>query len=619
MDTMDIPRLMATPTPKKNESFKGYTLRLSEANGLVTPATMLGLAGMDQKDIRLARHPVEIIAGLTGKEVAEFSGITYSDDNVSGETRLLGQPLSLAYMSLRDPKICPYCIDELGYIPACWDLVSYTICHVHNMRLLSECPHCNQKLKWLRPGVLQCHCGQSLKAEPSEAKVYRTAELHRVMDAVLRKVRLANTDSSSGMPFEALTMMSLNTLLGVLHALGAHKIHLENGTTWVKALIDPEAELEAASDILAEWPNGFLRLLEMDMRAAKKQSTSLRLRHGPLYSKLFKMGYPEAETQLFLDAMVLHANNHPDKYVIDTRIAKKATVASERRGSGIYQAAKLAGVMPSTMRKWIKAGKTEVVIDARGKALIKGNFIESLLPLAEESLGIREAAAYVGLPVAVLKYLREQAVYQAKHRTVLPYSFAIPDLQSMVVNFLSLAKPSHDHDLNGLVTLSELMRKKFRSDTIKAQLLQAIFNSELEAYGNPESIGEILVSLQAATTLADKLMTNESGRYLVRQAVAIIGCDIGSIGGLIQMGLLTTHIEHGAVYLERDQVDAFALNYIPLVRVLKPHGMSSARGARVCANSGMEILSVPRQPGNQIQTFIKRADSEKLLQLMKER
>jgi hypothetical protein len=163
------------------------------------------------------------------------------------------------------------------------------------------------------------------------------------------------------------------------------------------------------------------------------------------------------------------------------------------------------------------------------------------------------------------------------------------------------------------------MRRKFRSDTIKAKLLQAVFNSELKAYGNPESIGGILVSQQEATTLADKLMKDESGMYLVRQAVAIIGSDTGSIGGLVQMGLLTTHIEQGVVYLERDQVDAFALNYIPLVRVLKPHGMSPARGARVCANSGVEILSVPREPGNQIQTFIKRSDSEKVLQLMRER
>jgi hypothetical protein len=618
MDTKDIPVLVVTPQPTPTESFRGYTLRLSEANGLLTPASMLGVAGMDPWDIRLARHPLEIIAGLAGKEAAELQSIAYSQDNVNGEPRLLGHPLALSYLSLRDPKICPECIQEQGFIPARWDLASYTVCHVHKKQLSTSCPACKQKLKWFRPGLLTCNCGESLTEANTETVEHPVDDLSKALTAVLERSSLSDADASYGLPLSALSMMSLRTLVGLIHTLGEHKLQLEGQSSKEQGV---NAQVRAAAETLAYWPQGFLHLMELDMAATSNASSSLRLRHINLYGKLFKMGYPETEMEIFRDAMILHANNHSDFYVIDRRIAKKSQLApTVTDEDGIKGAALKAGVMPSTMHRWIKKGKVTVARQLAGKtpSIIDQNLLAQLMPLTKESLALRDAAAFIGLPVSVLQGLRELGVYKQRHRTVLPQTFPVADLKAMVEEFVSRAHPVPDHEAGTLIYVATLMSRIFRSKSIKAELLNAMHQHELMVFGQAETICELLVSDLEASRLADKLMIKHSGQYSMRQASEMIGCNIDTLKGMTVSGFFKHEQSQGVIYFDCEQIDAFIGHYMPLSQLLKPHGYSPARGCRVADSKGIELLKIRRHSGNGIQPFVSRSNAELLLSYMSE-
>lgn len=620
MRLTNIPVLSVTPLPKSTESMRGYTLRLSEANGLLTPASMLGVAGMSPSDIRLARHPLEIVAGLAGMEAAELQSIAYSQDNVNGEPRLLGHSLPLAYLSLREPKICPDCIREQGYIPARWDLASYTVCHLHKKQLLSSCPTCKQKLKWLRPGLLTCNCNENLAEVSTKEVKHPVVDLGKALTAVLEKSLLSDADAAYGLPLRALSMMSLHTLVGIIHTLGEHKLQLEK-LGFKEQGMSAQGQVEAAAETLAHWPHGFLYLMKLDMAATSNASTSIRIRHNHLYSKLFRMGYPEKEMEIFRDAMVLHANNHSDHYVIDRRIAEKSHLVPTLTDEyGVYGAARKAGVMPSTMRRWIKAGKVTVVRQSAGRttAIIDPNFLAQLMPLTKESLGLRDAAAFIGLPVTVLKGLRELGVYKQRHRTVLPHSFPIADLKAMVEEFVSRAHQLPDHEAGTLISVSTLMSRIFRSKSIKAELLNAVHHQKLMVFGHAASIGELLVSDLEASRLADKLMIKHSGQYSLRQASELIGCNIDTMNGMVVSGFFKHEQSQGVIYFDCEQIDAFIRQYIPLSRLFKPHGYSSARGCRIADCKGIELLKIRRHPGNKIQPFVSLCDAELLLSYMSE-
>jgi hypothetical protein len=75
-------------------------------------------------------------------------------------------PKSLIYST--SSRVCPLCYADDGISRVYWDLRRYTVCHIHNCRLISHCTHCGKGIGW-DWGCRRCSCGVQIGAMQARA------------------------------------------------------------------------------------------------------------------------------------------------------------------------------------------------------------------------------------------------------------------------------------------------------------------------------------------------------------------------------------------------------------------------------------------------------------------
>src|SRR5580698_10502863 len=123
MKLMTKPILVRHTPPHKTESLMGYMLRLSEENGYSTPWSLILLAGIKQNEIRTSGMSIKKLAAIANRPKSELELIAYSSPPGQPRwARLLGHPLVPTELSITDPKFCPQCVAEMGFVEAHWHL-----------------------------------------------------------------------------------------------------------------------------------------------------------------------------------------------------------------------------------------------------------------------------------------------------------------------------------------------------------------------------------------------------------------------------------------------------------------------------------------------------------------
>src|ERR1019366_7679275 len=156
------PLLVRHPATNPTESLVGYALRLSEKNGYVSPWSLCQLAGMRQRELQTAGIKIEKLAAVANRSVFELNRIAFSPGDNRKLFSLLGHRLTSTDLSISQPSICPRCIAEKGFIEAHWHLKLMVACPSHQCVATSHCPNCAKRLRWFRPGLLECECGGNL-------------------------------------------------------------------------------------------------------------------------------------------------------------------------------------------------------------------------------------------------------------------------------------------------------------------------------------------------------------------------------------------------------------------------------------------------------------------------
>ena len=88
-------------------------------------------------------------ARFANRPSSELDAIAYSSPERRRSCRLLGHSLVFADLNLKEPKFCPQCVAEKGFIEGHWDLRLMTGCPIHRQSLLSTCPKCGDPVRWL--------------------------------------------------------------------------------------------------------------------------------------------------------------------------------------------------------------------------------------------------------------------------------------------------------------------------------------------------------------------------------------------------------------------------------------------------------------------------------------
>ncbi len=180
--------------PFKHECPGSLILRATEANGWDNPNKMIiDISLYSNRDYATAfkskSHWKEISKQILPDRLKKkkVSRGMFKKRPKSGFSDICFRNIYLAHnaISPENPKICPKCIKEKGYLNDSWNLSFLYQCPIHNIELITKCPHCQTNIRWSRQSIKICHfCKQSL----IDTKIKNTnREISKFLNSVIQK------------------------------------------------------------------------------------------------------------------------------------------------------------------------------------------------------------------------------------------------------------------------------------------------------------------------------------------------------------------------------------------------------------------------------------------------
>lgn len=197
------------------ESGQGYVLRMAASNGLGGIARVKRMLGCSRFQTLYAQDAPQL-AHWFGASVQRLS---YALESTEGGRRVegstyMGHSLGRSYFLNRShPRVCPDCVQELGYCRAAWDFTLNVACARHQRLLIDRCPACISPLKWARPDLCLCDCGHpwdllDLRSPATDGELLIAQLIDLRMDDPERYVRGSSTlHQQAGSEMDALRLI----------------------------------------------------------------------------------------------------------------------------------------------------------------------------------------------------------------------------------------------------------------------------------------------------------------------------------------------------------------------------------------------------------------------------
>jgi hypothetical protein len=479
--------LVRTPKPHPTESLLGYVLRVSEENGYESPWHIMKHAGLTQKQMVTSGFPIDKLAAVLGRDAKELESISYFGTHGDGKRvyRILGHALGRSLPSnplcLTKPKFCPHCVLEHKFIDAFWDLSFAVACPEHRCTLVNKCPSCGEAIGWFRQAISICKCGANLANAETESASDDLAGLMAIIQSKVHAIPLDSLVNSAGFPTHEFNKLSLHSLLTVIDRLGYHNL-----ASYAQDSDDPAIRVQGAIEVLRNWPDGFHQFMRrLDQRQDESQLTSvgLRKRFESLYYSLFKRHTQLEGIEFLHREFIRFGLQEWGEGVVDKKLLRDEA-ANKRFVSQSEQAVRL-GVRPITLRRWGEKGIVPVKFVSIGnlkRYVVDSNAIDMVNGAGGKTLGERHAAACIGLPVSVLKSLRQSGHYQVKHLPSRLKAFHEYDLNTFKDAVLALGETVAVIP-TGSISLREVMRLKFRSEDGKADFMRTVLSNKIRVIG----------------------------------------------------------------------------------------------------------------------------------------
>ncbi len=602
MDMFDLEpqQLLVTPVPHPGESYMGFLLRTSEANGYSSVNTILRHAGLSENEMRSARPPLAKLAPLYGRKVEDFKAL---GDTVTANGRYLpvmGHVLPAIYLRSKHARLCPECVKEDGHVSAYWELRHATACHRHRKKALEACPVCERKLDWWRTGLATCACGHDLRETTGdEVASVAVLTLLGVIEAKLRSEELkVEFLSYAGFPVKGLKTMNLSTLLGILYRL-ENFLEMQDG-------VSPEhAALETAADIFNAWPTGFHRYLErVHAPKADMQTNGLRGQFKSFYEAFFK-GMPKDEMKFMHEAFVDFGQHHWKQAAIHPRLQGKES----SNIVGIEGLAKAIGVMPSTARMLVATGTIPVHAHhpRNGRMLFD---LSQQMPFAfaeGKSLSLDNAAQILDLPVTVLRAYRARGYYQAQHLASPMKLFHERDVAELKAELMKDCSRIEVEDEVRYKTLSKIILQKLGPSEVKAALIDAIKKRKITPVGIAGELpGDLVLEARAVKEFLLSMTDDCVDSLSVDTCIQLLDCDEVAIRLLIQQGYLEyTNSEFG-IRIIKESFDSFHGKFISLRAVSCIKKLTRHDLRNLCEEIAIDRLVLDQNHVSSRNTFMRR-------------
>jgi hypothetical protein len=604
--------LVRTPSPHATESLLGLVLRVSEANGYDTPWHVLRLAGIDQGQMQTAGLPVGKLAQIMNRSADTLRNLAYQANTGSSShfkilNHPLGQSLRQAPLRLRQPAICPQCVQEDGYIDAFWDLSAAIACPKHNCQAMRHCPGCGNAIRWFRPGLLACNCGASFAESALPTADQPVVELMAIIQAKLHGRSLSKQSNMSGFPLALLEPIPLNSFLFVLETLGAQNLQSMGKQTPKNRSLVAEAIAP-----LEQWPAGYHRFLMRlgdKLLAENAPAVGLRKQFEPFYQAMFRNRSFSKNASFLRDEFITFGLVTWGSAVVDRKLLRTPKPISEQRFISKSEFARRFGIWKPVMDRMIANGTVVVKKVSAGKSTRLVVDLEQSQPPVKSTRIVtdREAARYLGLPVSVLNHLRDIGIYSTKPRVGYEQSWHKDDLEEFLTRGLALGRGIHVPSESS-IALERAMRLILRDAKAKADIVVAIFDGRLPVIGR---IGDNLSGLLLDKTLLDqfvhlKRVALDDNSYSFTDAAERTGLDVMAIDNAIATGLLTEVDCDGRRRVPVGAVERFNIAYVTLSHLAQELNTLAQHLLRACQQCRIPVILLARSNGQSGQPILVR-------------
>lgn len=594
---------MRTPPYHPLESPLHYILRLSDANGYVTPSVVMQLAVRDEDWRVLARWDYTRLNAVLppSRHVPPTFGYRWLASSHICDLSLLGKHLLSRHLSAPSAGICPACIRESGYASAWWDLKYAIACPTHTRMLVHNCPGCGRRLTHLRRGLLRCSCGASLEVESRQEP---TADLLWLMALLKHKVEAPVSEAPKpGEHQRPLTPTDLNlsTLCRIIEAVGRVEREMRVPGKSSRSFEARVSCLPSIASFLNAWPQGveaFCSRWRDHIASHAGAQRSFRADFAWVFQGLLKDPRLPRHQSLFVVDAVLHCEmKRREGSHLDVRSDDlKRFVHADSSHCSLIDAAKLSGIPQYTLARLARKERLPCRMSNRAgrpRYEILVDVARDLKLDYHDALTSRRASRLLGITHNLYSDLRHFGVIKKEHKTMMPAGIAICDLQAFKQRVLSKASrmPRDRH----LQSLDELRRNRCPRKAM-VEIVKSIANDSIPCFCGPKEprgIGELLVRMpdvqpiiiahtQAAPATINQFMARYSlSYYEVRTLVSYLAdSPVGS--AKMPPGLL-----------DRTKFDQFMSRHEGLTAYAQRHGVGYKAALYQLRQDNAKLLVIP--------------------------
>lgn len=419
--------------------------------------------------------------------------------------------------------ICRWCSTclretELDYGRVGWEVRFADACAVCGCWLIDRCGYCGVHVPWSRDSYGHCKCGAPLRDHPAVEAPSSLVRMSRALEA-----RASKRESDDLSVLNTLTLHQCTQLIRWLGAYGAltpqrmrQKILFSEaiGVTW------PVTTL--AAEVLADWPNGFDRLLDKLRRAAEPGDRgSLARTFRGFYRSLY-VAFRAPEFDWLRAAFEEYVAAHWSGSMARRNLRVYAGAGDRMAWIPMPEAARRAGISSACMRKLANEGNVEVrnyetTKGRRFSAVSQASLGRLLCGGSLQTLTLESVAKSVGLKRS---RLRELLPIICPEATKLPGAnvWRVPvrwveEMQAAVRRLPQIDDSSREEWLS----LDWLLRYEAPSSRAMGVLINALVKGDIDAVRDGEL--NILTSVRCHRVAVKRLWSGEAGPLVTHVTV----------------------------------------------------------------------------------------------------
>lgn len=400
--------LLSRPPIISEECLVSYFIRLSEQNGFKHIGHLLHYAGLNWKNNRAPIH--QMLSGeYDAASLLSTLGLSEYQSKITSLYQSFQRTIDTPYILAKCPRVCPECLEELGYCKYQWALLPVVACSRHKSILVDQSLATGKKLSWYR---------QYLNRFDGEGGPIKTtgalAPSSSIQQCLHMEALLAGKQPGCSSPV-VLMGLEFREVLSLIHFVAHYQARLLAGSFNPVALQSFELAhvYETVWQTLQAWPDSFYSLLSqyVDRPMSTKGQAGLNKHFRDLYERLHRQQENRGIARIKVEF---------DRYIEEywpgvlepERITRIQLASATRNIISKKEAARILGSRLERIDKLVQQGRITPVV-FKGKAHYLRDQLEALANEMSSNWTMAEACEALEVTRYQLKQLLDAGVVPA--------------------------------------------------------------------------------------------------------------------------------------------------------------------------------------------------------------